>query len=139
MPGQERGVDKVSETPLHARRPSLWSFECRGSKKENGTRVALGRIVVEDGLPRMKATKASVKGKTQYITVKAKAISSDSEIEDPDEVMNQFPSHPNGVRFCRVCEDFKPLESFSQGRKRFTCEAHLSVRRKLKDWKREAV
>ena len=86
---------------------------------------ALGRIVLEDGLARMKAAK-SVKSK--YITVTAKAINEDSEIEDPDEVMDEFPSNPTGVRFCRVCKDFKPIERFSQGRKRFTCEAHLVVR-----------
>ena len=86
---------------------------------------ALGRIVLEDGLARMKMMKV---GKTQYITVTAKAINEDSEIEDPDDVLNEFPSNPTGVRFCRVCKDFKPIERFSQGRKRFTCEAHLVVR-----------
>ena len=97
---------------------------------------ALGRIVLEDGLARMKTMKV---GKTQYITVTAKAINEDSEIEDPDDVLNEFPSNPTGVRFCRVCKDFKPMERFSQGRKRFTCEAHLVVRRDLQGRKRVCV
>ena len=97
---------------------------------------ALGRIVLEDGLARMKMMKV---GKTQYITVTAKAINEDSEIEDPGDVMDEFPSNPTGVRFCRVCKDFKPIERFSQGRKRFTCEAHLVVRRELQGRKRVCV
>ena len=106
---------------------------------------ALGRIVLEDGLARMKAAKVgkAVKMmkvgkavKSTYITVTAKAINEDSEIEDPGDVMDEFPSNPTGVRFCRVCKDFKPIERFSQGRKRFTCEAHLVVRRELQGRKR---
>ena len=105
--------------------------------RTNAAHDALGRIVLEDGLARMKAAKASVKSK--YITVTAKAINEDSEIEDPDEVMDEFPSNPTGVRFCRVCKDFKPIKRFSPRRKRFTCEAHLVVRRELQGRKRVCV
>ena len=100
---------------------------------------ALGRIVLEDGLARMKAAKVGKAVKSTYITVTAKAINEDSEIEDPGDVMDEFPSNPTGVRFCRVCKDFKPIERFSQGRKRFTCEAHLVVRRELQGRKRVCV
>ena len=56
-------------------------------------------------------------------------------------MVNEFPSNPTGARFCRLCKDFdfKPIERFSQGRKRFTCEAHLVVRRELKGRKRASV
>ena len=100
---------------------------------------ALGRIVLEDGLARMKMMKVGKAVKSTYITVTAKAINEDSEIEDPGDVMDEFPSNPTGVRFCRVCKDFKPIERFSQGRKRFTCEAHLVVRRELQGRKRVCV
>ena len=100
---------------------------------------ALGRIVLEDGLARMKMMKVGKAVKSTYITVTAKAINKDSEIEDPGDVMDECPSNPTGVRFCRVCKDFKPIERFSQGRKRFTCEAHLVVRRELQGRKRVCV
>ena len=85
---------------------------------------ALGRIVLEDGLARMKMMKVGKALKSTYITVTAKAINEDSEIEDPGDVMDECPSNPTGVRFCRVCKDFKPIERFSQGRVLLHCCVH---------------
>ena len=31
----------------------------------------------------------------------------------------------NGVRFCRVCEDFLPITEFPRGQRRYTCKLHL--------------
>ena len=107
--------------------------------RTNAAHDALGRIVLEDGLARMKAAKAVKAVKSTYITVTAKAINEDSEIEDPGDVMDECPSNPTGVRFCRVCKDFKPIKRFSPRRKRFTCEAHLVVRRELQGRKRVCV
>ena len=72
-----------------------------------------------------------------YTHVLAKEDDSNSEIEDSQhadeinsKVMNVL-SKPtkvpdlNGVRFCRVCNEFLPIDMFPIGQRRFTCRPHL--------------
>ena len=72
-----------------------------------------------------------------YTHVIAKEDDSNSEIEDSQhadeinsKVMNVL-SKPtkvpdlNGVRFCRVCNEFLPIDMFPIGQRRFTCRPHL--------------
>ena len=77
---------------------------------------------------------------SRYTHFVAKEDNSDSGIEasqhadTPDEinskVMNVL-SKPtkvpdlNGVRFCRVCNEFLPIDMFPRGQRRFTCRPHL--------------
>jgi hypothetical protein len=72
-----------------------------------------------------------------YTHFLAKEDDSNSEIEDSQhadeinsKVMNVL-SKPtkvpdlNGVRFCRVCNEFLPIDMFPIGQRRFTCRPHL--------------
>ena len=35
-----------------------------------------------------------------------------------------IPDPPNGVRFCRKCNDFLPLLDFPSGKRRYECKVH---------------
>ena len=70
------------------------------------------------------------------------SLSSDPEVEESgcvnlDGLREVNPSKPpklpavpdcNGVRFCRVCNEFLPICEFPKGQKRYTCKTHLWMR-----------
>ena len=64
---------------------TLWATKLSPKRKQrmHAAHDALGRIVLEDGLARMKMMQVGKAVKSTYITVTAKAMNEDSEIEDP--------------------------------------------------------
>lgn len=75
----------------------------------------------------------------QYTHFTAKDSDSDSEVEESAcvksndlRVMNSSKlavvPDCNGVRFCRVCNQFLPICMFPKGQRRYTCKTHLWAR-----------
>jgi hypothetical protein len=82
---------------------------------------------------------------SKYTHFAAKDSDSDSEVEEsgsgnPDEVVNssKLTAVPdcNGVRFCRVCNEFLPICAFPTGQRRYTCKTHLWMRVGIKAQKK---
>ena len=84
---------------------------------------------------------------SKYTHFTAKDSDSDSEVEEsgcvnPDdlEVVNssKLTAVPdrNGVRFCRVCNEFLPIYAFPTGQRRYTCKTHLWMRVGIKAQKK---
>ena len=84
---------------------------------------------------------------SKYTRFTAKDSDSDSEVEEsgcvnPDdlEVVNssKLTTVPdcNGVRFCRVCNEFLPICAFPTGQRRYTCKTHLWMRVGIKAQKK---
>ena len=84
---------------------------------------------------------------SKYTHFTAKDSDSDSEVEEsgcvnPDdpEVVNssKLTTVPdcNGVRFCRVCNEFLPICAFPTGQRRYTCKTHLWMRVGIKAQKK---
>jgi hypothetical protein len=84
---------------------------------------------------------------SKYTHFTAKDSDSDSEVEEPGsgnpddlEVVNssKLTAVPdrNGVRFCRVCNEFLPIYAFPTGQRRYTCKTHLWMRVGIKAQKK---
>jgi hypothetical protein len=84
---------------------------------------------------------------SKYTHFTTKDRNSDSEVEEsvsgnPDdlEVVNssKLTAMPdcNGVRFCRVCNEFLPIYAFPTGQRRYTCKTHLWIRVGIKSQKK---
>jgi hypothetical protein len=84
---------------------------------------------------------------SKYTHFTAKDSDSDSEVKEsgcvnPDdlEVVNssKLTAVPdrNGVRFCRVCNEFLPIYAFPTGQRRYTCKTHLWMRVGIKAQKK---
>jgi hypothetical protein len=70
-------------------------------------------------VPGVKATKPQL----SFITNDLKIVNSSKLTAVPD---------CNGVRFCRVCNQFVPISAFPKGQRRYTCKTHLWMRVRIK-------
>mmetsp|Transcript_32303 Transcript_32303/g.75210 ORF Transcript_32303/g.75210 Transcript_32303/m.75210 type:complete len:154 (-) Transcript_32303:15-476(-) len=50
--------------------------------------------------------------------------------------MAPIPDSPCGLRFCRDCNEFKPIGEFPKGKRRYQCRKHVEER--CKQWRRKA-
>mmetsp|Transcript_16956 Transcript_16956/g.40825 ORF Transcript_16956/g.40825 Transcript_16956/m.40825 type:complete len:178 (-) Transcript_16956:63-596(-) len=50
--------------------------------------------------------------------------------------MAPIPDSPCGLRFCRDCNEFKPIGEFPKGKRRYQCRKHVEER--CKQWRRRA-
>jgi len=42
----------------------------------------------------------------------------------PVVIRGGVPDHPTGDRFCKVCQDWRPIDKFASGKRRFCCKSH---------------
>mmetsp|Transcript_36177 Transcript_36177/g.91010 ORF Transcript_36177/g.91010 Transcript_36177/m.91010 type:complete len:128 (-) Transcript_36177:102-485(-) len=50
--------------------------------------------------------------------------------------MAPIPDPPCGLRFCRDCNEFKPIGEFPAGKRRYQCRKHVEER--CRQWRRRA-
>ena len=92
------------------------------------------------------SSKPSNSNYCNYTHFIAKDSDSDSDVEEPRHADTSGPQGGvakrltavqdfRDVRFCRVCNEFLPVDMFPEGQRRFTCRPHLWQRVKKKSIK----